>query len=85
MLVLLTFNVKGKQKFSSSHVSLEVNRFVDGLVDQSLTYAPEYHFKNSVNIECRGKLISIPYDNKEYLEFHYEIGKHLKRYFFGYK
>ena len=70
-LILLTFIVDESQKFNSFHISLEVNHFVDGLVVQSLTYAPEYHFKTSEDIEYRGKLISVPYDYKKYLEFHY--------------
>lgn len=52
-------------------ISITPNYFEDGFAYQSVSYAPERFFKSVQHINYMGRMVSVPYDYEEYLEFHY--------------
>lgn len=69
--ILLSFDEDNSDNYKNFPISIKSIIFKDGFAHQTVTYAPEYHFKNREYINYINKQISIPYEYKEYLEFHY--------------
>lgn len=52
-------------------ISIVFNHFSDGMVYQSVNYAPEVYFLQADTLEFMGRKIKVPHDPKGYLKFHY--------------
>ena len=77
--ITLSFDNNSKSDIKQFPISITANYFVDGLAIQTVTYAPEDHFKQCEYIMYKGRKISVPYKYELYLEYHYGEWKQPKK------